>query len=475
MAAAASHLSPLAGSWYPDDPGELRELLRGLFESSQSRTGAYLAPRPLAFVAPHAGLMYSGTVAAAVYRHLRAEPPERVILLGFRHLGGPSGAWIPDVEAYRTPLGEVAVDQQVREQLLASGSFVSRPESQLCDHSVEIHLPLLQLAAPQARVAPIYVNQLDGVRREAAARELAKFIGPGTVMVASSDFTHYGRSFCFQPFPPDDLAPERLRDLDETVVDAASSLRPEMFLEALRQTQATVCGLDPIALLLASLSAAGGADEVFQDLLDYQTSGELTGDYQQSVSYAALGYFRCGCFHLEREDQELLLGSARRTLEHYQRTGERRMQPPERETPALARRAAAFVTLHQGGRLRGCVGRRSAGESLAQAIPALTLAAALEDSRFQPLDPAETGIEIEISVLSPFKRVPNLDGFQPGVHGAYLESGQRHALLLPQVATEARWGARKFFDALARKAGLSSDIYRDPATRIYFFRAQILQ
>lgn len=475
MSAAGTHLSPYGGSWYPGDPGELGALLDDLFATSARRTGRYLAPRPLAFVVPHAGLVYSGTVAAAAYRHLRAEPPRRVIVLGFSHRGAAPGAWIPDVEVYRTPLGEIAVDRETVGRLLASGAFRRLPEAVLCDHSVEIQLPLLGKAAPQAQVVPVYVSELDETARGAAARELAQCLGPGTVLLASSDFTHYGRGFSFQPFPADERVSERLRELDETASEAAGSLRPDLFLEAIRETSATVCGTQPISLLLATLGLAGGEDEIFQELLDYQTSGEITGDYKHSVSYAALGYFHFSSFHLDGEDQQLLLEAARRTLEHYQQTGARQPIPPPRETPALGRRAAAFVTLHRNGRLRGCVGRRSTTESLAQLVPSLTLAAALEDSRFEPLDPAESGIEIEISVLSPFKRVANLDCFQAGVHGAYLESARRHALLLPQVATEARWGARQFFDALARKAGLSPEVYQDPATHMYIFRAQILQ
>jgi len=475
MQAAVPHLSPYGGSWYPGEPSELSQFLDRLFETSEHRTGRYLAPKPLAFVVPHAGLAYSGAVSAAVYRHLQAEQPERVLLLGFPHHGSPPGIWIPDVSAIQTPLGEVAVDRDAVAQLLKNPHFGVRPESTLCDHSVEIQLPLLQKAVPAARVVPLYVSQLDASHREAAAVELARWVQPGTVLVASSDFTHYGKAFGFQPFPADEWVSERLRDLDETVMQAASSLRQELFFDALQTTSATVCGVQPIGLLLATLRLLDGEEEIFQELLDYQTSGELTGDYRHCVSYAALGYFPHHAFHLAEEDQALLLESARRTLEHYQQTGERTPIPPPRHTIPLERRAAAFVTLHQNGRLRGCVGRRAAAEPLSQAIPVLTLAAALEDSRFDPVTPSERGLEIEISVLSPMKRIPDLDCFRVNLHGAFLETKRRHGLLLPQVATEARWGAKQFFDALARKAGLPPDIYRDPDTRIYVFRAQILR
>ena len=475
MQAAVSHLSPYGGSWYPGDPSQLRELLDRLFESSERRTGRYLAGKPLAFVVPHAGLAYSGTVSAAAYRHLQAEQPERILLLGFPHHGSAPGVWIPDVDAIRTPLGEVAVDRQAVQALLETQHFKRLPESVLCDHSVEIQLPLLQKAAPGARIVPVYVSRLDGQMRESAAGALATWVRPGAVLMASSDFTHYGKAFGFQPFPADEWVAEHLRDLDESVIQAAGSLRQELFLEALRTTSATVCGVQPIALLLATLRLLDGEEEVFQELLDYQTSGEVTGDFKHCVSYAALGYFPHTAFHLGGGEQALLLESARQTLEHYLRTGERNPIPPARETAALERRAGAFVTLHKHGRLRGCVGRRSAAESLFQSIPELTLSAALEDTRFDPVAPSEQGLEVEISVLTPMKRIPDLDCFRLGLHGALLESGRRHSLLLPQVATEAKWKAKQFFDALARKAGLTSEVYRDPATRVYVFRAQVIQ
>lgn len=474
MQAAVSHVSPYSGSWYPDDPGELRQLLDSLFESSERRTGPYLAPNAVGFVVPHAGLIYSGTVAAAAYRHIRESRPERVVLLGFAHRGAAPGVWIPAIGAFRTPLGEVAVDREAVAALLDGGEFRSLPEASLCDHSVEIQLPLMQKAAPEARIVPVYVSHLDAAGRAAAAGRLVALIRPGTVLVASSDLTHYGHSFGFQPFPADDWVSDRLRELDDSVIEAAGSLSPDLFFETLKSTASTVCGYDPIALLLETLRSMPG-DEIFQETLDYQTSGEITEDFRHSVSYGALGYFPHRSFDLGPEDQALLLGCARQTLQHYVDTGERKPIPPEPVTPALERRAGAFVTLHIQGDLRGCVGRRAASEPLWQTVPSLTLAAALEDSRFRPVRRGEAGLELEISVLSPFKRIADLGAFRVNEHGALLEAGPSHGLLLPQVATERNWTAQQFFDALARKAGVSRDLYRDPSTRVYVFRAQIIQ
>jgi AmmeMemoRadiSam system protein A/AmmeMemoRadiSam system protein B len=382
--------------------------------------------------------------------------------------------WIPHISAFRTPLGEVPIDREAAESLLDAGPFKLLGEDLLCDHSVEIQLPLLQRAAPGTPVVPIYVSHLSTAAREAAASSLVRWLEPGTVLLASSDFTHYGRAFNFQPFPPDECVAERLRDLDEFVIEAAGSLREELFFEALSTTSATVCGRDPIALLLAILRVLDGCDEVFQDLLDYQTSGELTGDFRHSVSYAALGYYRDSSFRLGDEERQLLVGSARRTLRHYQETGERRPLPPESRPAALERHAAAFVTIWKRGALRGCVGRRCMSEALADAVPSLTLAAALEDSRFEPVARSEEGLELEVSVLSPMKRIPDATCFRVNDHGACVDAVGHHGLLLPQVATERNWTGQQFLDALARKAGVSYGVFGESSTRLSVFRAQVL-
>ena len=475
MPAAGVHVSPFGGSWYPAEAAEVSNLMERLFAESEGRTGRYLPSRASGFVVPHAGLVYSGAVAAAAYRHLRVREPERVVVLGFSHHGAAPGAWIPDVPAFRTPLGEVPVDREFAAALLEGGEFATKREEALCDHSVELQLPFLQFSAPAATVVPVYVSRMSPESRAAAARRLSSLLGPETVVVASSDFTHYGTGFSYQPFPADEYAGERLREIDESAIDAAGTLCADRFLAELRATGSTVCGVEPISLLLETLRLAGRDQEVFQTTLDYQTSGEITGDYTHSVSYAALGYFPYRALELGPEDQRLLIASARATLAHFLATGERRPIPPQGGSPALERRAAAFVTLMSQGNLRGCVGRRVSTEPLATLVPSLTLTAALEDTRFAPVRQGEPDLELEVSVLTPMKRIASLDEFRVNEHGALLEAGLNHGLLLPQVATERNWTARQFLEALVRKAGAGRDDYRDPSTKVYVFRAQIIR
>jgi AmmeMemoRadiSam system protein B/AmmeMemoRadiSam system protein A len=472
---AGIHRSPYAGSWYPGDEGELRPLVEAALESSRRRTGSYLLPNPIAFVVPHAGLMYSGTVACAAYRYVQARQPRRVVLLGFSHHGGLGGVAIPDTEAFTTPLGDTRIDHEAVAFLRSHAQFRLIEEERVCDHSVEIQLPLLQVAAPEARLVPLYVGSMPVTEQYAAARALAELTDGETLFLASSDLTHFGRAFGYQPFPADRQAEARLAELDRIVMEDAGSLDAPMFLEGLQQSGATVCGRAPIALLLRTLGMLR-TEEIFQSTLDYQTSGELTGDFTDSVSYGALGYFPASSFKLSPDDAEQLLATARGALVRFLHSGVWGAIAAGIGQPALMRRAGVFVTLREQGRLRGCVGTPVGGAPLAQTVQRMVLSAATEDSRFAPIEPGFGGkLDIDISLLSPMKRIRSRESYRLHEHGAILESGDCRSLLLPQVSLNRGWTANQFWDALARKAELPATVYDDPRTRLHVFRAQIIQ
>jgi AmmeMemoRadiSam system protein A len=292
------------------------------------------------------------------------------------------------------------------------------------------------------------------------------------VFLASSDFTHYGRGFGYVPFPADSAVALHLRELDFECAEAAGSLDSSLFLETLEQRGATVCGSGPISLLLDVLHLLGG-EEIYQATLDYQTSGELTGDYRQSVSYAALGYFRRAAFDLDAPDREALLDSAVETLRRLRQTGEREAIPAHGGSDALQARRGCFVSLHQGEELLGCLGNCQGRKPLAEEAADLALAAALEDPRFRPAAEVPGPIDVEVSVLTPFRRIRRIEQFRLGVHGAYLKLGGHSGLLLPQVALNHAWTSESFWQALARKSMLGPRAWRDPKARLSVFEAQV--
>jgi AmmeMemoRadiSam system protein A len=177
--------------------------------------------------------------------------------------------------------------------------------------------------------------------------------------------------------------------------------------------------------------------------------------------------------HLSAADAALLFRIARDSIAaHLQGTPQPAVPGG---SPLLQERRGVFVTLHLRGRLRGCIGYLEAVKPLGQAVQEMALAAAFQDPRFPPLSAPELAeIHLEISVLSPMRRIDNIDDIEVGVHGLYVEFNGRRGLLLPQVATECRWDRFTFLQQTCIKACLPADAWQYPATRIFVFTADIL-
>jgi AmmeMemoRadiSam system protein A len=212
---------------------------------------------------------------------------------------------------------------------------------------------------------------------------------------------------------------------------------------------------------------------MYQTTLDYQTSAEITEDFEHSVSYAALGYFPRSAYDIDAADRSALLDSAAETLRHVRDTREPRAFPALHGSPTLAAPHGVFVSLHHGKELLGCVGRFEGRGPLSEEVANMTLSAALDDPRFHPAARVEGPIEIEISVLTPFRRIFKPEECAVGKHGLFLKLGGRAGLLLPQVATEQAWTTHEFLEAVARKAMLGPHAWRDPKARLYAFEAQV--
>jgi AmmeMemoRadiSam system protein B/AmmeMemoRadiSam system protein A len=465
------HRPPFCGTWYPEDRGELGGLLDEVYERTAKRT-AQFARDAVAVVVPHAAPVYSGAVAAAAYRCLEQRAVSRVVLLGFCHRRRHRAVGIPDVDAYSTPFGEAPLDARTIRSLGNGGLFRTMPEAELCDHSVEVQLPFLKRSLPDASLLPLYVGELSEGERREAARTLAELVDERTALIASSDFTHYGAQFRFTPFPADSYLGERLREMDGRVIAGAGSLDPAMFHRELEMTRSNTCGRGPIALLAETLRMTRGC-EIFQETLDYETSAEITGDRDHSVSYAALGYFRASSYLLEERDQQALVAAAHGMLDSLVHEGRPKAARATGGTPAIERRAGVFVTILQNGELRGCVGSVDSRHALRDAVGQLTLAAATEDPRFDPIRRGETGFTVSLSVLTPAKRVTSTDSVIAGEHGVVFDSSRHRGVLLPQVAQRHGWDRGQFLDALAVKAGAPRSALDDPLARLSVFRVQV--
>ena len=175
---------------------------------------------------------------------------------------------------------------------------------------------------------------------------------------------------------------------------------------------------------------------------------------------------------LVESERRQLLDLARAAVEATARHDPMPGLDPEAITPDILAPAAAFVTLHERGELRGCIGMMRYDVPLWMNVRDSAVAAARNDPRFMPVAPSElSGIDIEISVLEPPVPLPDPALFEAGRHGIVVERGDCRALLLPQVAPEMGWGATEMLEAVCRKAGLRPDAWRDRATRLYVFES----
>ncbi len=464
--------SPLAGTWYAANADALRAEIAG-----------YLAAAPTssldtvcALIVPHAGYRYSGRVAAHGYRAVQGGAYRRVILLATSHrIPLPDAAGLPEADAFLTPLGRVPLDTACMARLRTAPWFKNLGPSATGEHSAEIQMPFLQTVLPGVPLVPIIVGQLeDEAALQGIADTLRKEIDDHTLVIASTDFTHFGRSFDYVPFTEN--IEENLRALD---LGAEAFIRAKDlagFRAYCRKTGATICGRDGVSLLLALLPARAQPT-----LLAYDTSGRMTGSFDHSVSYvceAITGSWKEEPTQdaLDAADRAALLQLARETLNYYFEHGKEPVAPQDvgvTPTPGMYRILGAFVTLKERGELRGCIGEIQPRRPVYQAVMEHAVDSAVRDPRFPPVTaPEVTGLAIEISALAPPHEVASYRDIVLGRHGIVLRKGWAQAVFLPQVAPEQGWNLEQTLNQLARKAGLPANGWRE-GTRFDVFEAMV--
>ena len=258
----------VAGQFYPGSP----EALLAFLEQAVGR-GPGGEPA-IGAVSPHAGYVYSGRVAGAVFRRIRV--PDTVILLGPNHTGLGTDAGVYPRGAWATPLGTVPVAEDLAEALLAETPILQADTlAHAHEHSLEVQVPFLQYRNPGVSIVPVtfMLHSYGEVREvgEAVARVVAGWPEP-VLIVASSDMSHY---------EPDQVA----REKDRLAIERVLALDPRGLLDTTKRHGISMCGVVPTAVMLVAargLGAAGG------ELVQYATSGEVSGDYRQVVGYAGM-------------------------------------------------------------------------------------------------------------------------------------------------------------------------------------------
>jgi AmmeMemoRadiSam system protein B/AmmeMemoRadiSam system protein A len=458
----------VAGAFYPADPKELAAMIDDMLAHA---SGPPIRDPILAVVAPHAGYQFSGPVAAYTYAALKGRRFSRVVVIAPSHYEAFDFTSIYDGDAYATPLGNVPVDKAFAKRLakmsptlrLSSQGHVATPRG--AEHAIEVQLPWLQRVLGNFELVPVVMGDQSYENSRALGVALAKLIpGSDTLIVASSDLSHY--------HPYDEAV-----KIDHKTLNA---LQEWDYFSMSRNFEARIweaCGGAPIVAAMIAAERMGANQAL---VLKYANSGDTAGDHSRVVGYSADVFFRAQSgrtveskFSLNDHEKSELLALARKSVEHAVEQGEA-YEPTATTSEALNQERGAFVTLRKSGELRGCIGYTSAVQPLYRTVRDTAMLAALRDPRFLPVSASELPqLEYEISVLSPLRRVLDVQQIKIGQHGLLMKNGAHEGLLLPQVPVEEKWDQQKFLEETCAKGGMNSGCWKDENTDIFMFTALV--
>ena len=454
-----------ANRFYTGNPEELSQEVDSFLALHSSRT---TYQNVAALIVPHAGYYFSGNVAASAYMTLNPKKSyKRIFLLGPSHHEWLNGASVNSkVDYYATPLGNVKVDRETAQQLIDADSVFSyKTAAHAQEHCLEVQLPFLQRRLDEVPpIVPIIISTNDYSKLKRMAEMLRPYFTDDNLFIISSDFSHYpSYEDAYEVDTKTGKAIETgdVEQLIATIENNADSGK--------RNLATSACGEFPIITLMLMLNH----NYEIKHLM-YQNSGDIDNhDHSRVVGYHAFAFLRKQISETEftltdadkKQLKEIALQSIKDSLDS---------KPIARPTlhsqlSILNSKCGAFVSLHKYGRLRGCIGHFGEDYPLHEIVAEMARAAAFEDPRFTPVTREELDdIDIEISVLTPMRRIQSIDEFELHRHGIYIRKGFRSGTFLPQVADEVNWTKEEFIGHCSQdKAGLGWDGWRDAELYVY--------
>lgn len=276
--------SVVAGRFYPDDAALLRAEVCRFLALKPRKLVKLEGKEILAVLMPHAGYVYSGPVAGVTLG--RTALPDHIIVLGPNHTGSGAPLSIWSGGPWQTPLGEMAVDGPLRQELVGSGWFTPDTAAHAREHSLEVLVPFFQVMNPKAHIVPVTVSPVPSLHLKAAGEALAEVVSTAAakkekvLIVVSSDMSHY-------------LPHNKAVVMDGMALEALRSLDPEVYFETIRHNEISMCGVFPMTLALHALKALS-VDSAKS--VAYATSGQtgraVGADMNNVVGYAGVLFTR---------------------------------------------------------------------------------------------------------------------------------------------------------------------------------------
>jgi len=508
----------VAGQFYPSDAAELKAAIEGYLADAPHTSG----PRPKALIAPHAGYVYSGPIAASAYVRLQAfnTSIKRVALLGPCHRVAVRGVAISSADFFETPLGRIEIDRPAVEEILSLPQVEVVDATHELEHSLEVHLPFLQVILGDFKLVPLVVG-------EASPESVSEVIdllwgGVETLIVVSSDLSHYQNY-------------DTARDMDKQTSLAIENLTPDKI------DRNGACGRFPVGGLLDQAKKRN----LVVSTLDVRNSGDTAGSKERVVGYGSWMFCERPPKPATATEPTETLPPPKRTVTITLKPVEKPKQPVEATSGRIVEQAvlaptqeaitpsmsegefeeasrqlleqqgpnllllaalaidhgidhgepldvqlsehpeilrangASFVTLKKNGDLRGCIGSPQAYRPLINDIAHNAYRAAFADPRFPKLAADERGdIDISVSVLSPavamtFEDEKDFfDQLRPGIDGLIIEDMGLKSLFLPSVWTQLQ-SKNEFVGRLKVKAGMPRDHWSSTFKAMRFIAEEI--
>jgi AmmeMemoRadiSam system protein B/AmmeMemoRadiSam system protein A len=441
----------VAGTFYPADKSALRGSVEKFLSAVEKpqRNG-----RLIALVAPHAGYRFSGQVAAYGYKEIQDSAIQKVILIGASHHVGFKGASIYTAGSFRTPLGDVKINEPLANKLLDDTADVTfYPEAYSREHSLEVQLPFLQAVLKDFSIVPILIGTPTKKTYDHLIDTLSEMIDEKTLIIASTDLSHYHDYTSAMA-------------MDGKIISAIERLSAGDTAKLLQSGQSELCGVYPV-LITMEVARRAGAD--YGMLFKYANSGDVTNEKEKVVGYSSMGFIASPLSDNEKKE---LLTLAKDTIEQYVSSG--RVAERNTQNPRFRADGAVFVTIKKNGSLRGCIGNIQPVMSLYQSVIKNAIAAASGDPRFSPLSKEDLAdIEVEVSILSPLLPLKDTGNIQVGKHGLVIRKGGQSGILLPQVPAEFGWDRDTFLEMVCLKAGLPKNAWKD--AELHIFTAEVIK
>lgn len=481
------HLSP---AWYPVKKNALLKALSNYnVQASQLYDAQLQSLKIRALIVPHAGYEYSGVVASAAYRLIVPDFFKRVIILGPSHYEHFKGVGLPNknYEEYKNVLGKIKLDNQLLNLLAKSSDLCSYQErAHKMDHCINVQLPFIQhYCGKQCTLVPLLIGEVDTQQVEKIARLLQPYIDHTTLVIVSSDFTHYGKRFEYEPFKVQQNITQQIYELDSMIIQNIQKGDLQGFNTLLHDTSATVCGRNPLKILLA-LEQQKTFGSIATYVVGYDTSASSEKNPEHSVSYAScvvsneLPEMIPVDHRLTGYEKKVLLTLARDRLHSVvqdAKAEKRRIEVPGLITKTLHELQGAFVTLYKIGadgykQLRGCIGTIIATTPLYQTVYDMTESSALHDHRFLPVTKEELPyIDISISAITIPEKICSYHDIKLGRDGVIVKKNGKSAVYLPKVAVEQHWNLEELLQSLHEKAGLPMAQWKDDDAQYQIFQS----